>query len=358
MTRTWQVSDLVARLQPDPWRRDHRPFAPDIARCHAALFDNSRSRQEKADALAAWLAESQPCLFGQMEARQRRLAFCILTENDLEASDQDIRRWVVQAQTEWRRQALEGKSPGFLIVAVSPAIAFARPGRELRELALRLCESYLGIADLDAILHDSLILEIGQGEAVERRTWKVGVNYFSAQGDGRWWHDHRIPGGLAFSMNSVGHMARAAVEREKARDAGRAARFDNDVRAFLLAVDGIFCYITDDVAYANRITTDLTVFRNLDDHSKITGFKVKNVRRILEENKSIVLNEDPDDEVRVESALLATLKGHKDADMLVYQILIEAFKKVDVPPTVHVPKRPAVGSTRRPGAAVPIASAC
>jgi hypothetical protein len=44
-------------------------------------------------------------------------------------------------------------------------------------------------------------------ETIECRSWKVGVNFFGAQGDGRWWKDHRIPGGVAFSMNSVGHFA-------------------------------------------------------------------------------------------------------------------------------------------------------
>jgi hypothetical protein len=39
--------------------------------------------------------------------------------------------------------------------------------------------------------------------------WKVGVNYFCAQADKRWWHDHRIPGGMAFSANSVGHMVKS-----------------------------------------------------------------------------------------------------------------------------------------------------
>jgi len=44
--------------------------------------------------------------------------------------------------------------------------------------------------------------------------WRVGVNFFGAQGDQRWWHDHRIPGGMAFSMNSIGHMTRARLEAE------------------------------------------------------------------------------------------------------------------------------------------------
>jgi hypothetical protein len=196
-----------------------------MAQCHAVLFDAHRTRREKADALASWLAEFQPCLFGRMEARQGRLAFCLLTENDLEASDQDIRQRIEESRTDWRRQALGGKSHGFLIVAVSPDIARARPGPDLHRLALKLCELYLGVARSDEVLHDSLILHIARaGEALERRSWKVGVNYFSAQGDGRWWSDHRIPGGIAFSMNSVGHMARTKVEREAIKDPGRTRR--------------------------------------------------------------------------------------------------------------------------------------
>ena len=46
--------------------------------------------------------------------------------------------------------------------------------------------------------------------------WRVGANVFAAAGDKRWWHDHRIPGGIAFSMNSVGHMARNGALRRLA----------------------------------------------------------------------------------------------------------------------------------------------
>jgi hypothetical protein len=44
-------------------------------------------------------------------------------------------------------------------------------------------------------------------------TWKwfAGVNYFCAQGDKRWWQDHRIPGGMAFSVNSVGHLVKSGM---------------------------------------------------------------------------------------------------------------------------------------------------
>jgi hypothetical protein len=105
--------------------------------------------------------------------------------------------------------------------------------------------------------------------------------------------------------------------------------------------DCIFCYITDDVSYACRINPDLTVFHSLSDRKKITGFKIKNVRRILEDDQDIVLDHDPDLIVSVQSALLATLKGHKEASVRVYEVFIEAFKKVETPPKVRVPKRPA-----------------
>jgi hypothetical protein len=77
---------------------------------------------------------------------------------------------------------------------------------------------------MDVILHDDVLLEIGDSVQSERRSWKVGVNYFSAQGDGLWWQDHRIPGGMAFSMNSVGHMARTQAERAMLRDPSLAKR--------------------------------------------------------------------------------------------------------------------------------------
>jgi hypothetical protein len=175
MQKTWEINDLVGRLQADPWRAQERPFSVDMERCHAVLFDPRRTRAEKIAALEAWLAGNQPCLFGQMEARQNCLFFCLLTENDLERSDQDIRERIEQARAVWRGLALEGHSHGFLIVAVSLIIVHPRLGPDLQQLALKLCELYLGEAASDQILHDGLILAIERnGEATERRSWKVG----------------------------------------------------------------------------------------------------------------------------------------------------------------------------------------
>jgi hypothetical protein len=216
------IRDLLDALPEDPWRQEH-PFSSDMEACQAVLFRAGASRPEMEHALNDWLAKEQPCLFGRMEAKQGRLAYCLLTENDLQRGDDHVRATIQRDRDAWRQRAVGGESHGFIIVAVSPQIATATVGPELLRLAQHLCSLYLGLDDLDKIYHDSLILAIQGDEATEYREWKVGVNFFSAQGDGRWWRDHRFPGGIAYSMNSVGHMARQRAEEMLRRNAGLAA---------------------------------------------------------------------------------------------------------------------------------------
>jgi len=230
---TWMVGDLMEQLQADSWR-DQQSFSTGVEQCQQVLFDLRQTRQAKLDALNGWLAEFQPCLFGQMEAKQKRLAFCLLTENDLARSDEDIQLRIEEDRQDWKRRAVDGETHAFIILAISERIAKARPGDVLLRLAQRICELYLGVSEQDKIFHDDLILEIATGGHTERRSWKVGVNYFSAQGDGRWWRDHRIPGGMAYSMNSVGHMARTHAERAMQRDPDLAKRLANVPRERLV----------------------------------------------------------------------------------------------------------------------------
>jgi hypothetical protein len=100
-------------------------------------------------------------------------------------------------------------------VLVSRAAAEAEPGPALKALALRLVQLYLSDDEIlaDATYHDRLALALEGDENPDFVVWKVGVNFFGAQGDQRWWHDHRIPGGIAFSMNSVGHMTRTRLQK-------------------------------------------------------------------------------------------------------------------------------------------------
>ena len=119
-----------------------------------------------------------------------------------------------------------------------------------------------------------------------------------------------------------------------------AGKFDATKACYSSRGDCIFCYMTDEESYAERNNSDLTVFRQLVSNM-FTGFKVKNVRRILQQDKSIVIADAPGLTVSVDSALLATLKFHKDAQTEIYAVLIRALLKgLEEPPRVQVPPQP------------------
>ena len=150
-------------------------------------------------------------MFGRIAAMKGLLSYCIIDEADMARGDKHVQDVIQADRLNWKRQALDGRKHGFIILAVSRSLANAQPGELLQRIALRLCELYLGKSGLNEILYDLLYLRVCRSEF---RSWRVGVNYFSSQGDGRWWQDHRFPGGVAFSMNSVGHMARKLAEVE------------------------------------------------------------------------------------------------------------------------------------------------
>jgi hypothetical protein len=101
--------------------------------------------------------------------------------------------------------------------------------------------------------------------------------------------------------------------------------------------DCIFCYITGQESFAERVNCDLTVFRHLKTN-ECTGFKIKNVRRILQIDRSIVMQDAPDISVSVDSVLLASLKRHPNQKVDVYQVLIKAlYRRAGEPPMVKVP---------------------
>jgi len=83
------------------------------------------------------------------------------------------------------------------------------PGPPVLEIAKRIGFLYLNEEiKVDTIHMDRFYLE---QPSKQREIWwyYAGVNYFSAQGDGRWWQDHRMPGGLAYSVNSVAHLVKS-----------------------------------------------------------------------------------------------------------------------------------------------------
>jgi hypothetical protein len=202
------VANLIGELKKDAWR-DEVAFSPEIREANDRIWRASDDK-EAATALGDWLQRFQPCLFGKIAAKARLLTYCILGEADLAKSDEQIASKIQDARLAWLADAFDGNKSGFVILAASPTIAAATPDKHMLAVAMRLAFLYLqeDIHTNHVHLDEIQLHKPGQTEVIWR--WHVGVNYFSAQGDGRWWRDHRIPGGMGFSMNSVGHMVKAA----------------------------------------------------------------------------------------------------------------------------------------------------
>jgi hypothetical protein len=210
------IAQLFSQLKSDEWRSEVG-FTKELEMANSELFSSS-SKEKAMTVVGEWLQKHQPCLFGRIAARLGALSYCILTETEMQSSDEDIKKIIQDEREQWTRQAFEGKKSGFVILVVSKQIAYATPDKTMQELARRLCSLYLetDIA-LDQVHLDEIFLE----KPGDRRTtwrWYAGVNYFCAHADKRWWQDHRIPGGMAFSVNSVGHMVKSEIIARKMKE--------------------------------------------------------------------------------------------------------------------------------------------
>jgi|ERR1700722_11438124 len=208
------VRELIETLTADEWRKQVS-FSRDLYECSVALNSRSKSEAQKLDALSAWLRNGQPCIFGKIAAGRDLIEFCLLDEDDLSATDSEIQAKIQAARTKWKVAAWQGEKSGFVIVATSPRICEAQPDENLMNLAIRLFSLYLVEEEdirEDSVYQDNVFL-YDYPPTRWGRAFGVGANFFGVQGDKRWWHDHRIPGGIGFSMNSPGHMVGAGEQR-------------------------------------------------------------------------------------------------------------------------------------------------
>jgi hypothetical protein len=204
------IAQLIGKLIEDPWRTDVG-FSQEIESSNQLLFDPHTTEAEAANIVNNWLQKNQPCLFGRIAAKLGMISYCILTEADLTRTDQFIADKIQTARTQWTADGFDGKKSAFVVLAISQRIALARPDKIVKEIAQRLGSLYLQRnIKPNKIYLDEIFLE-KPGRLRTAWMWPTGVNYFSAQGDKRWWHDHRIPGGMGFSVNSVGHMVKSGI---------------------------------------------------------------------------------------------------------------------------------------------------
>lgn len=210
------LHELVRSLTPDPVRAK-LGFSQDIGDASTEISEYSEDRERVIDLLRRWLVKAQPCRFGRIAAAKGMLNFCVITERDIERGDLHVKNSIQDARREWWKRGLVGESHGFIVLLASSQVALAEPNHQMQELARYFCALYLqhDALEVDRIYHDELFLRIPELGNQRLIKWLAGVNVFATAADRRWWNDHRIPGGLAFSANSVGHMVRSLAVRSR-----------------------------------------------------------------------------------------------------------------------------------------------
>jgi hypothetical protein len=223
---TTDITDAFGRLRVDEWR-SKEGFSDEIESFQTRLFAPEGNLQ---DTFNDWLkGKNQPCLFGRAAASQGRISYCILVESDILKGNVYVRDKIQAARKGWWKQSFDGASSAFVLAVVSRRISEALPDDNMAAFARIITSLYLmDDVEHDRVYMDELFLE-RPGKARTTWRWKVGVNYFCAQGDKRWWCDHRIPGGMALSSNSVGHLVKsgALVKAMKALESAVGGPSDN-----------------------------------------------------------------------------------------------------------------------------------
>ncbi len=221
------TAELFGRLSGDAWRISH-PFGDDLLQANALLHNTAATDGEKAECAALWSLRRQPCQFGRAAAREGRIHFCFLTEREVTLwSDEEISEKIAEEKQLWKQRAAFEPDRGahsFVLIVASPQVALAAPDQHLRAFS----EHILGLAGWQAdrqgarrkntVTSDFLYLKDWTGD--DFLGYRFNVDFFACAGDGRWWHDHRFPGGIAFTANSTGHMI-ATRERHDRKEDGR-----------------------------------------------------------------------------------------------------------------------------------------
>lgn len=229
--------DINYRGVADSFRKTH-PFSEDIESTHAILFNPRYDKWKKLDAYRRWLSTGQPCLFGKAAARNKNVFICLLEEHEIlcmKNGDDDLRDTIQDHRQVWKRYALDEPFSSFLVVLLSKRLVNKEPGDKLKEICRRLLELYM---EVDTVRDDTILPQREYvfmrvtGKESETKLLRFGTlpNVFCAQGDKRWWHDHRTPGGIMITSNALGHFEYyrngdgAIGEKEKAHALDNAMR--------------------------------------------------------------------------------------------------------------------------------------
>lgn len=234
------ILDMRYRGTPDRFRKQH-PFSEDIESVHAILFSSKYSKRKKRGAYMHWLESNQPCVFGRVAAKNKYVFVCLLEEDEIlrmRRGDEDLRDTIQDHRQVWKRHALEGLSSSFVILLLSKSITDKEPGDALKEVCRRLLELYMEVEPIP----DDTILPQREYVFLRRKAkilkFSTLPNVFCSQADGRWWHDHRTPGGVMITSNALGHFAYARPGLDVLEEKDKVLNLENAMRTISNAFPG------------------------------------------------------------------------------------------------------------------------
>jgi hypothetical protein len=204
------LADLLSRLDGDEWRKEN-PFSPDISTASEVLLHPYARDDEQQLAAKGWISKFQPCVFGQVAAKADSLYIAVITDADIAEGDAALRERLDLEKKTWKQWSLQGGGRhGFLVIFASPKLYHAAPNQALQDVSEHLRSLFVVAPTKDIagndVCHEWLYLK--QPNTSDYVKFRVILDYFASAGDKRWWHDHRFPGGVAFTLNSLGHMVR------------------------------------------------------------------------------------------------------------------------------------------------------
>ena len=208
------LNELLGRLQGDTFRKNH-PFSNDIREANELLHNPSAFDDEMTECMLMWCQKQQPCQFGRIAAQHRRIHFCFLAHDAVSRwSDEEIAAKIAEDKRLWKQRAAfdtDRAAHGFMLVVSSPIVALAAPDVNLEAFSNRVLElagwsigANRSARRNNEISSDYLYLRNPKDNQLYG--FQFNVDFFACAAHDRWWHDHRIPGGVAFTANSLGHM--------------------------------------------------------------------------------------------------------------------------------------------------------
>lgn len=236
---TMHLSEMLLRARLHGTRdgfRTKRGFSQDIEGTQAVLFNPKYNRRIKIREYRKWLETYQPCVFGKIAAKNKLVFVCLLEEDEIlrmRRGDLDVRDTIQDHRQVWKRHALDGFASSFLILLVSNALTTLEPGEELKSICRRLMELYMEVeVPDDTILaqREYVFLRRDDDRKPKILQFSTLPNIFSAQGDGRWWQDHRTPGGIMITSNALGHFMYTRTGKTSLDEAAKGWALENAMR--------------------------------------------------------------------------------------------------------------------------------